>query len=265
MPASTARPRSPRNKARARSVAGSTPSAPYLATRSGARGGDSGESSESTSPKPPRAAAPALCRQARASRAEPRPAAVRETSLCTSTASWPSSGCAACTCGNAHSTGSRRPRKAAEAMASGSTVAHMSWVYPSRVSAALRSPPPNSSAPSSSSTRSPASASVTAPISPFGPEPTTTASNPSAPATSPPLRPVLQHYTPAGSHRERGLPTPAAGAGTTSQLSRGPSRRRASIAAAWIASGTGDVACRAPGRSWLPRAAAASVAAGTHS
>ena len=75
-----------------------------------------------------------------ASLAEPRPAAVSAMSLCTSTASWPSSGCAACTCGNDHSTGRSRSRNAAEARASGRTVAHMSWVNPSRVSGRAAQP-----------------------------------------------------------------------------------------------------------------------------
>ena len=60
IPASTARPRSPPNRVRPSTVAGSTPSAPYRASRSGARGSDSGESRESTRPKPPRAAAPTV-------------------------------------------------------------------------------------------------------------------------------------------------------------------------------------------------------------
>ena len=60
------------------------------------------------------------------------------------------------------------------------------WFFPSAVdpsrpvSGPLRNPPPNSSAASSSSTLSPALARVTAPVSPLGPDPTTTASNPSA-------------------------------------------------------------------------------------
>src|SRR5277367_6846362 len=105
------------------------------------------------------------------------------------TASCPSSGCAACAAGYAQSTSRSSARNAADARASGSTAAHMSWVNPSRpVSGPLRSPPPNSSAASRSSTLSPASASRTAPTSPFGPEPTTTASNPSACRTGVPSR-----------------------------------------------------------------------------
>jgi hypothetical protein len=189
IPASAARARSPLNSARPRTVAGRLPKAPYLASRIGARGIDSGESKVSTSPKssPARlsgvlpAAAPTVCRHARASLPLPSPFAVSPTSRCTRTASCPSRGCAACTAGKAHSTSKSSSLNAADALASGSTVAQKSWVNPSSpVSGPLRSPPPNSAADSSSSTFSPARASVTAPISPFGPDPTTTASYPSA-------------------------------------------------------------------------------------
>ena len=210
IPASTARPRSPPNRVRPSTVAGRPPNTPYRASRSGAGGGDSGESRLSTSPNPPRAAAPTVSRQARASRREPSPSAVLATSRCTSTASCPSSGWAAWTAGNAHSTGRLRSRNAADARASGSAVAHQSWVNPpSPVSCPLRRPPPNSSAASTSSTFRPASASVTAPISPFGPDPTTTASNPSAWLTGVPVLSLHGHYTVTGGHRDRVLATPS--------------------------------------------------------
>ncbi len=51
-----------------------------------------------------------------------------------------------------------------------------SWTKPGSVSSALRVPPPTVSAASTTSTERPASASVTAADSPFGPAPTTTAS-----------------------------------------------------------------------------------------
>ncbi len=62
------------------------------------------------------------------------------------------------------------------------TVAPMSCRKPGSVTSSVRSPPPGRSAASSTTTFQPASASATAATSPFGPEPTTTASTSVAPS-----------------------------------------------------------------------------------
>ena len=180
MPARAARASAVRNAERASQVRGSVPSAAKRAARSGALGGDSGESRVSTSRLPPREVAPTVACQAAASR--PRRRAVRSGSRWMRTAERPSSGWAAGTGGCAHSTASfsrSSSRNAGEASARGSTVAQTSWWNPGSVSSSVRSPPPNRSAASTSRTRRPASARVTAATSPLGPEPTTTASKPS--------------------------------------------------------------------------------------
>ena len=106
-------------------------------------------------------------------------AAVASTSRCTSAAGVPSRGCAA------GSGGCRTPRRrradpsarnAGEATASGSAVEQTSWRNPGSVSSSVRIPPPRVPAASTSRTRHPAPASRSAPTSPLGPEPTTTAS-----------------------------------------------------------------------------------------
>src|SRR6266508_1646534 len=102
----------------------------------------------------------------------PSPAAV-SASVRSSTTASPSSACAAGAGGSIHS--SSRPANAGELRASGSTAAQMSWRKPGSVSSAVRQPPPIESAASCPVTSRPASASLIAPASPFGPDPTTTA------------------------------------------------------------------------------------------
>ncbi len=90
-----------------------------------------------------------------------------------------SNGCAAAAWGSIQ----RRPcaarssrRKKGEAAASGWIAEQRSWRKPGSVSGSVVSPPPISAARSRTSTRTPASARLSAAASPFGPEPTTTAS-----------------------------------------------------------------------------------------
>ena len=103
------------------------------------------------------------------------------TLLPTQTARSPSSGWAKATVG----VSSRTPRaarsrspKAGEASSSGCTAEQTSWRKPGSVSSAVRHPPPGSSAASTTSTDSPARASVRAATRPLGPAPTTIASTP---------------------------------------------------------------------------------------
>src|SRR5690606_33058494 len=91
----------------------------------------------------------------------------------------PSSGCAKGISGWTHSSpwsSSGSVRKNGDPMANGWTLAQTSCTHPASVSSSLRSPPPGVSAPSSTSTDRPASATVIAAARPFGPEPITTAS-----------------------------------------------------------------------------------------
>src|SRR5262249_9775206 len=68
------------------------------------------------------------------------------------------------------------PVKNGDAAASGWTAEHTSWRNPGSVSSSVRQPPPRVPAPPRTWTARPAPASVSAAASPFGPEPTTTAS-----------------------------------------------------------------------------------------
>ena len=67
-------------------------------------------------------------------------------------------------------------RKKGERIPIGWHAEHTSWRNPGSVSSLVRVPPPGSSRPSSTTTDAPSRASATAAASPFGPEPTTTAS-----------------------------------------------------------------------------------------
>ena len=90
-----------------------------------------------------------------------------------------SNGCASAAGGSIHSTpcsASGSVRKNGEATPSGWIAEQTSWTKPGSVSSAERAPPPTVSAASMTRTESPACASAIAAASPFGPEPTTTAS-----------------------------------------------------------------------------------------
>src|SRR5690606_37351811 len=93
---------------------------------------------------------------------------------------------------------------AVEARAVGWTVEQTSWTNPGSVSAVDRVPPPTVDAASNTTVRRPARAIVTAAMSPFGPDPTTTASyslmlsrsRPCGPGRSGPAHSV-RSYSPA--------------------------------------------------------------------
>ena len=122
----------------------------------------------------------------------------------TTAARPPSSGWANTTSGLAKATPRAvRPKrwKKGDATASGCAVAQVSCQNPGRVSSCVRQPPPIVAAPSTTSTRSPAALSVTAAARPFGPLPTTTASNSAAISVSrhvPPSRRGLSWCAPGG-------------------------------------------------------------------
>ena len=90
-----------------------------------------------------------------------------------------SNGWASAAGGSIHSTpwsASGSVRKNGEATPSGWIAEQTSWTNPGSVSSAERAPPPTVSAASRTRTVSPACANTIAAASPFGPEPTTTAS-----------------------------------------------------------------------------------------
>src|SRR5580692_10717025 len=180
-PASRLFASSPRNR-RASTLAGSRPSAPNLAIASGWAGNvrPSGPSTVGRISGRSCASGPSSRRYVRAS--GPSSAAVSSTDPVAATARPPSSGWAKATFGVSSLTpkvARSVPVKNGDALASGCTAEQTSCQNPGSVSSSVLQPPPGVAAPSMTCTDRPALAMVSAAASPFGPEPTTTASTPS--------------------------------------------------------------------------------------
>ncbi len=183
-PINNARALSVRNQRPAK-VAGSPARTPSLAIASGRDGtANSGPSASEAMSSKRLTSGPKADRHRVPSR--PRPSAV-SASDCQSTPAVPSSsGCTASISARRHlspNSWSGNVARNGDATPNGCIAEQTSCLSPGTVSSAVLVPPPMSSAASSTVTATPARASVTAAASPFGPEPTTTAS--SSAVTSP--------------------------------------------------------------------------------
>ena len=180
MPVNNARAAASRKTSRGSIVAGASDGSPNRASRSGWRGNRTGgPRTWSARRSHSRASGPSSPAHAGPSR--PSPSTVASSEWWRSTARSGRSRCAKATGGCTHSTPWRArstDRKKGDPAASGTTVLHRSWRKPGSVSSLVRIPPPNVSAASMTCTDRPARASSIAAASPFGPEPTTTASRP---------------------------------------------------------------------------------------